>query len=181
MPAPPIVPFAQPERGVLPALALILAADALLANYDCSRPVEALLDEPVHLATAFLLLAAPPVSRSGAFMVGAALGAIGIDGDHVPGEFGWDIISRGTGRPITHSLTTCAALLLLARALPGTARTATIGAACGVLAHFARDIGTGGVPLLWPVSKRRVRVSYGVYMAALLAAGGQIWWRARSR
>lgn len=179
MPVPPIFPSAQPGRDILTAFGLILAADALLANHDFSRPVEALLDEPAHLATAFLLLAALPAPHSFPFMVGAALGAVGIDGDHVPGEFGWNIITRGTGRPVTHSLATCAALLLLARTLSGTARTATVGAACGALAHFARDIGTGGVPLFWPVSKRRVRVPYGVYLAALLAAGGGTWWRAR--
>ncbi len=181
MSAPPLLPLAQPERGTLPALALILAADALLSQYDFARPAEALLDEPAHLATAFLLLAALPVPRVRPFLLGAALGAVGIDGDHLPGEFGWNIITRGTGRPVTHSLATCGALLLLARALPGPARTATVGAACGVLAHFVRDMGTGGVPLLWPVSKRRVRVPYGVYLATLLAAGGGVWWRARAR
>lgn len=181
MPASPPFPFAQPERGVLPALALILAADSLLANHDFSRPVEALLDELAHVATAFLLLypRAAPCSRP--FVLGAALGAIGIDGDHVPGEFGWDIIRRGTGRPVTHSLSTGALVLLLSRALPVPARTVLVGATCGVLAHFFRDLGTGGLPLLWPVSKRRVRVPYAAYLALLGVAGGGVWWRARSR
>jgi len=179
MPASPSFPFAQPERGVLPALALLLVADALLANHDFSRPDEALLDEPAHLATAFLLLAALPVPRSRPFVLGAALGAIGIDSDHVPGEFGWDIITRGTGRPVTHSLATCAAFLLFSRALPAPGRTVIVGAVCGILAHFARDLGTGGLPLLWPVSKRRVRVPYAAYLAILGVAGGGVWWRAR--
>ncbi len=178
MPAPPLISFVQPERSILPALALILSADALLARYDFSRLVEALLDEPAHLATGLLLLAALPAPRSRPFVLGAALGAVAIDADHVPGEFGWNIITRGTGRPVTHSLATCGALLLLSRALPETARAATVGAACGVLAHFVRDLGTGGLPLLWPVSKRRVRVPYGVYLAILFAAGGGAWWRA---
>lgn len=181
MPASPPRPFAQPERGVLPALALILAADILLANHDLSRPVEALLDEPAHLATAFLLLAALPAPRARPFVLGVALGALGIDADHVPGELGFDIITRGTGRPVTHSLATCAALLLLSRALPDPVRAVTAGAASGVLAHFARDLGTGGLPLLWPVSKRRVRIPYAAYLAILGVAGGGVWWRARSR
>jgi len=181
MPAPPIFPFDQPERGILPALALILVADALLSTDDFSRPIDALLDESAHLATAFLLLSVLRAPCSRPFMVGAALGAIAIDGDHVPGEFGWDIVTRGTGRPVTHSLATCGALFLLARALPGTARAATVGAACGVLAHFVRDLGTGGLPLLWPASNRRVRVPYGAYLAALLVAGAGAWRRARSR
>lgn len=181
MPAPPTSPFAQSGRGALPAVALILVADALLANNDLPRPVVALLDELAHLATAFLLLSALSAVGSRPFAVGAGLGAIGIDGDHVPGEFGWDIITRGTGRPVTHSLATYGALLLLACALPGAARTATMGTACGVLAHLVRDLGTGGVPLLWPASKRRVRAPYGAYLATLLGAGGGSWWRARSR
>jgi len=99
----------------------------------------------------------------------------------VPGEFGWDIITRGTARPVTHSLATCAALLLLSRALPAPGRMVIVGAVCGVLAHFVRDLGTGGLPLLWPVSKRCVRVPYATYLAILGVAGGRMWWRARSR
>ena len=181
MPAPPPASFVRPERGIFPALALILVADFLLANYDCPRLVEGLLDEPAHLATAFLLLAALPVPRARPFVVGAALGAVGIDVDHLPGELGWDIITRGTGRPVTHSLATGAALFLLSRALPTPARAVLAGAASGVVAHLARDLGTGGLPLLWPASERRVRVPYGAYLTTLLVAGGGMWWRARSR
>ena len=111
-------------------------------------------------------------------MVGAALGAVGIDVDHLPGELGWDIITRGTGRPVTHSLATGAALFLLSRALPTPARAVLAGAASGVVAHLARDLGTGGLPLLWPASERRVRVPYGAYLTTLLVAGGGMWWRA---
>jgi inner membrane protein len=179
MPAFPPLPSARIEHGVIPALALILAADALLANRDFSRPVEALLDEPAHLATAFLLLSALPAPRSLPFVAGLVLGAVGVDGDHVPGELGLDIITRGTGRPVTHSLPTSAVLLLLSRALSGGGRVGMVGVACGVLAHFVRDIGTGGLPLLWPISKRRVRAPYGVYAAALLVSGGAAWWSAR--
>ena len=187
MPASPLLPFslhssfAHPERGVLPALAFVLAADALLANRDFSRPVEALLDEPAHLATAYLLLATLPGMPAQPFALGVALGAVGIDADHVPGELGSNIITRGTGRPVTHALATSGALLLLSRALPDPARTLIAGAACGVLAHFVRDLGTGGLPLLWPVSKRRVRVPYGVYLATLGVSGGVAWRRARRR
>jgi hypothetical protein len=40
------------------------------------------------------------------------------------------------------------------------------GAAWGMLAHFARDVGVGtGVPLLWPVTRRSFRVPYPVYAA----------------
>ena len=179
LPFAPPYPFAHPERGVLPALALVLVADALLINHDFSRLVEALLDEPAHLATASLLLAALPGTPARPFVLGVALGAVGIDADHVPGELGCNIITRGTGRPVTHALVTSGAIFLLSRVLSDPPRTLFAGAACGVLAHFVRDLGTGGLPLFWPVTKRRVRVPYGAYLTILGVSGGVAWCRAR--
>lgn len=178
MPPSPSTP--QVGTHVLPALALILAADTLLARCACPRPIEALLDESAHLATAFLTLAALPLPRTLPFAGGAALGAILIDADHVPMELGRDFLTRGTERPVPHSLPTFGALLLLSRASPAPVRAVLLGAACGFATHLLRDLGTGGVPLLWPLSKRKVQISYGVYAALLLAARGRVWWRART-
>jgi hypothetical protein len=48
------------------------------------------------------------------------------------------------------------------------------GAASGMAAHYARDLGVGsGVPLLWPATTRSVRVPYAVYAAACIALAGR--------
>ena len=38
------------------------------------------------------------------------------------------------------------------------------GAAWGMVTHFARDLAVGsGVPLLWPLSRRSLRIPYAPY------------------
>lgn len=179
MPPAPACPQLAPLQ--LPALALIVTADLLRAHYDCPRLITALLDESAHLATAFLILAALPLPRTLHFKGGAALGATLIDADHLPMELGRDFLARGTARPVPHSLPTFGVLLLLSRARPEPLRSVLAGAACGFATHLLRDLGTGGVPLLWPLSKRRVHIPYGLYGALMLGCGTRSCWRVRVR
>lgn len=133
----------------------------------------AVLDEPAHLLTAWVLLLVTGLlwRRLAAW---ALVGAVAIDLDHVPLYWGWEDIAPDGGRPFTHSLATVG-VLVAAAAVPKL-RAAGLGLAVGVLLHLVRDLGTGpGVPLWWPFSGESVTVPYEVYaaglsLAALLAA-----------
>ena len=108
-----------------------------------------LLDEPAHLATAAL------IRRDLPFLVGSVLP----DLDHVPYALAPVHPNPGDPRPRTHTLALSAAVALVSPA-----------AAAGTLAHFARDLADGsGVPLLWPLSDRELRVPYPLYAGALAA------------
>lgn len=161
----------RPWWFALPALAFIIVADDLLVRYEPSRVVTGLLDESAHLATASLLVAALPLPRSDPFLLGALAGAVLIDADHLPGEFGWDIITRGSGRPMPHSLPTIGLTLLITTLARGPWRAALSGATCGLLTHLMRDGATGGMPLWWPRDKRRVQIPYAWYFMLLAGAG----------
>ena len=68
------------------------------------------------------------------------------------------------------ALVTVAALLAVAALLPARPRALLGAAAFGVGTHLFRDAGTGGAPLLWPLTARNVSIPYGVYATALSAA-----------
>ena len=171
-----------------------LAALAPLAIFAIDRlptrglapVVLALLDEPAHLATAAVCLAAlrPPVARP--FAMAALLGAVAIDIDHLPALLGTEVLTQGTGRPYSHSLLTIGLLLLGAALLPVRWRPAAAGATFGIATHFLRDLttpvgDTPGLALFWPFSPRGVRAGYGLYAALLIVAAVLALWHARSR
>jgi inner membrane protein len=142
----------------------------VLHRRDSSRLLTGILDESAHLLTASILVAALPLPRDELFLRGALAGAVLIDLDHLPGEFGSAALTRGNGRPLPHSLPTVAVLLACAAPLSTIARPLFLGAAVGVLTHFLRDIATGRLPLRWPHDRRRVTIPYGFYPALLALA-----------
>lgn len=172
MTARPRPPTALRDTRLLAAaFGIVLGADWLIAHRDTERPIQALLDESAHLATALLLAAAarndvPP----SAALLGLACGATLIDADHVPLECGYDLLTRGLCRPFPHSLGTVGALTLASFARAGTARSFLSGAAAGAATHLLRDLASGGVPLLWPFSRRKITLPYGLYVALLASA-----------
>ncbi|HYO35280.1 MAG TPA: metal-dependent hydrolase [Geodermatophilus sp.] len=149
------------------ALGVVLAVDAVLATGQWPVVVVGLLDEPAHLLTAWLVLAALLPDRHGDLLPWALLGAVVIDVDHVP-LYLWGVgTATGSGRPITHSLATVVALLALSRVSRGL-RMPLCGLAVGLLLHLVRDLATGpGVPLLWPLTGTGVLVPYAGYAALL--------------
>ena len=65
-------------------------------------------------------------------------------------------------------------ILDIACLLPRRGRPIGLAAWFGVATHLLRDLATGGVPLWWPVSPRRVAAPYALY-AALLLVGVGLW------
>jgi inner membrane protein len=159
------------------AVALVLAADAVLAETSLPQLAQAPIDEAGHLATACLLLGAlwpqPPRRLVPSFLTAAVV----IDVDHVPFTiFGTSVWTQGVGRPYTHSLLTVLVLVWTAALL----RSPIVSAlAAGVCAHFVRDVSTGpGLALGWPMSDAMVRLPYAFELAVVILLGAIAWARA---
>jgi inner membrane protein len=166
-----VQPAVRTRSAFLPAgaLAAVLLLDLLLATRSRPVPVVALLDEPAHLLTAWLVLAAfsarTTVARAWPWVLA---GAVLLDLDHVPLFLGLDVTATQSGRPVTHSLTTVAALLVAAL-VSRRGRVALAGLAVGAATQLLRDLATGpGVPLLWPALSADVRLPYAAYLAVLV-------------
>jgi len=158
----------QPALPVL-CLVVVLGLDAVAGSRSWPVPLAALLDEPAHLMTAWIVLAAAGSQRVRRVAGWALLGAVAIDLDHVLLYLGWWHVAPDGGRPFTHSLATV--VVLLATAAAPAVRIPALGLAVGVVLHLFRDLGTGpGVPLWWPLSGHSVTIPYRAYVAVLTLA-----------
>jgi hypothetical protein len=172
------------KRGV--SLALIVAivtVDHTILWHVTSFVPRALIDEPCAVATALVVLGAmtrfrgaPPDPKFGWSMLAWS---VLIDVDHLPLEFGSPVLTEGTPRPYFHALWVVAVLIVAAvvtrrwskrAGKPACAATASLlaGAACGISAHFLRDVATAPMSPWWPVTKAAVQVPYWWYVLALL-------------
>lgn len=161
----PAVPAWAVGGGAALALLAIAGIDRLLLTH-LSLPVAAGLDEPAHVGTAGLLLAAlPRVPLRGAAV---ALGAtVAIDVDHLPALLGWHGLALAGERPLTHALWVPLFLLAASRLLIGRGRAVLRWATLGVAIHLVRDAATGGIPAFWPVTADPVRAPHAAYLIAL--------------
>jgi inner membrane protein len=163
------------QRARLPLLGLVGVGvlDLVRHSREWPVPVSGALDEPAHLITAGLLLAAVPRRPLPRLATWALVGSVAIDVDHLPLYAGALPSAVPGGRPVTHSLPTAAVLAVGAALGRGRVRTALGGLALGVCLHFLRDFSTGatGVPLFWPADRRsNVRLPYPLYSGALAGA-----------
>lgn len=160
------------RRLAIVEVAAIFVADTVLRRDELPVVVAAGLDEPAHLATAALLLAAAPAPVSPCFMSAALVGSVAIDLDHLPELLGRS--EPSDHRPATHSALTVALLASLTLTLPVRWRTGLSGLATGVTLHLLRDLATGGAPLAVPLSRRVVHLPYVLYAAMLVGATARI-------
>lgn len=151
------------ERGAAAAVAVIAAADLLLPRVR-SRAVIALLDEPAHVATTWLIATAVAPGHRAPALAASAL----LDADHVPSELGSDVLRRGAARPYGHTGLALAAAALLSP-----------GAALGVATHLLRDLAVApGVSLLWPLRGDVHTLPAPAYYAIVAGAAGTVLRRA---
>lgn len=140
------------QLAALGCLATIAVADYVIHRRRPRWIVVGMFDHPAHVATALLLRRNPTPS----YLAGSLLP----DLDHIPLALRVVHPNPDDPRPVTHCLLTVAPVALLNRE-----------AAMGMLAHFVRDLGVGtGTPLLWPLSRRPVRVPYAAYAVLVLAS-----------
>lgn len=147
----------------LGCLATVAGADLALRRRKPPWILVGLFDHPAHLATAGLILLNVP-RRSRRWTLSFLAGALLPDVDHVPLALRTERPKVGDPRPVSHCLLAVAPVAAMA----GASQSDRLhGAACGMIAHFARDLGVGtGVPLLWPATGRSLRVPYPAYLAA---------------
>lgn len=173
----------QAKSGRLWALAAagaalsILTGDHLVAGRELSTLASAAWDEPAHALTAFVLLGVFGLPYLKKFWVAVLSGSVLFDVDHLPAELGFRVLTRGTDRPYSHSLTTVILMLLLASVLARPAKGQALALAVAFVAHLFRDLAEGAsVPLLWPLTSHGFRLDYRVY-AAVLITGAAFWLR----
>lgn len=170
--------------GLWPPLA-ILTILFIDKAFDWSRHgllSAAIADATAHLLTALLLLVAIPRRMPPYFIIGALSAALLIDLDHLPLVLGFDLLTRQTGRPVTHAIWTIALTFILAVATRNRVRFVLFGVSYGLIAHFARDLAStsAGVPLLWPVITHGFTIPFGAHVALLLACWAAFVWQSRS-
>jgi inner membrane protein len=158
---------------------MVLVLDAALRARSWPLLVEALLDEPAHLLTAWLVLWGLCGRRLRDLWPWALAASVLIDVDHVPLYLWPDVVSSDGGRPITHCLLV-ALLAAAAGAASPRVRTPAWGVAVGLLLHLFRDLFSApGVPLFWPVDASGVRLPYALYAAVLGVLVAVAWLRSR--
>ncbi|HEY5785616.1 MAG TPA: metal-dependent hydrolase [Microlunatus sp.] len=157
-------------RVVAPAIAvaLVMALDQTASSLATQAiPVEAALDEPAHLLTAVLVLAALPPGATRGRWPAALVACVAIDLDHIPLYLFGEVFSAD-GRPPTHSLMTVL-VAAAAGAIFAGLRRPLLGVALGFGLHLVRDLATGpGVALLWPIWGEAVLVPYRWYQGTLV-------------
>lgn len=163
----------------------VLLLDALIPRVT-SYALFAAGDELAHLLTTAIGVLALAAAARGrlplAFAVGAVLGGNLIDADHLPLMLGNDILTEGTPRPYSHSLTFVLVLLVLGRLSQRWVAAALYGAAFGLAGHLLRDLGTGSVALFWPVTNHGFEIPYLAYAVVLaMGAGAATVLRRRAR
>ena len=150
----------------LGCLAAIAGADYVIKRRRPRWILVGPFDHTAHLATAALILANLP-RRSHDWSAGFMGGSLLPDVDHIPLALRAVHPSADDPRPVSHCLLAIAPVAVAAAAKRS---EPLAGAAAGMLAHFARDLGVGtGVTLLWPATRYSVRVPYPVYLGACLA------------
>jgi inner membrane protein len=161
----------------------IVPIDRLTSFETFGFASRALVDEPCHLATAVIALGAlvrwhgriPPPAFTAAMLAASVL----IDLDHLPAQFGTEVLVMSTPRPCTHALWVVVLLSVVAlaawyrsrRTAAGRAAALAVvsaGAAAGVAVHFLRDVATAPISLWWPVTDAGLQVPYWWYAAAML-------------
>lgn len=160
------------------AISFVLLVDLLwgLIEGSTGAITYGFFDEPAHLATCVIALAALALATRATlprrFVVAAVIGSVAIDIDHIPGYLGSHILTGSLPRPYSHS----AAIVLLLLAFSFVQRRVDmrqvwLGLAFGVSTHLFRDLATGpGVSLLWPLYDGAVRLPYAIYAGALTVA-----------
>lgn len=145
------------HRWVPPlAVGLILFVDRRIWTEDIRLPIKAVADESAHIATTLCLLSLLRPKRPRDFFAGAMVGSVALDVDHLPL---YAMYEKPSARPVSHSLVTVALVAGLAARSTGRRRGFLQGVSFGLASHLLRDVLTGGAPLFWPVSGRKVMIS----------------------
>ena len=159
--------------GMLVATVVFVLADVGDQLAGRSRLLAGSFDETAHVLTTLLVLWAFSGRFFDRLLVPALIASVAIDLDHLPGQLGYDWLTKGTPRPYTHSLLSIVVVLLAALCWKHR-RDLWFGIALGLAIHFWRDMAEpgSGVALMWPFSDASWSLSHVSYLFVMALAIG---------
>jgi membrane-bound metal-dependent hydrolase YbcI (DUF457 family) len=131
--------------------------------------VHGILDEVGHLLTALMIAMGIKALRFPVPVSSILIGGVLLDVGHIMLQLDFTEPIEGSSRNGTHSVF---ALILLACIGFFDQRRANVwlGVTLGALSHLWRDMGTGNVPLVWPLLENVDGTTFTRYMIGLLGA-----------
>jgi membrane-bound metal-dependent hydrolase YbcI (DUF457 family) len=151
------------------AVAVCVAGLLILRQLEPANETLALhgfYDELGHLLTALVAAIGIRALRLPVPMWSVLLGGMVLDLGHVPQILGYIGSVEGSSRNGAHSLGVVAVLACLGF-LDRRRANVYLGIAIGEVSHLWRDMGTGTVALMWPVSETVYGTLYSRYIAVL--------------
>ena len=133
---------------------------------DESLALHGVYDELGHLLTALVAAIGVRSLRLPVPVWSILVGGLVLDLGHVPGVLGYVNALEGSSRNGSHSLSVVVLLACLGF-LDRRHAHIWLGVAIGATSHLWRDMGTGTVPLLWPVRDTVYGTLFSRYVAVL--------------
>jgi membrane-bound metal-dependent hydrolase YbcI (DUF457 family) len=130
--------------------------------------IHGLYDEAGHLLTALVLAVGLRALQLPIPIWSVLAGGILLDVGHILIQLDFSEPITGSSRNGTHSLV-IVAVVACAGFIDQRRANLWLGFALGALSHLWRDMGTGSVPLLWPISDQVWATSFTRYLLGLLA------------
>lgn len=152
--------------AAISACLLAIVAIRILEPADKTLLVHGVYDELGHLLTALVAAIGVRALRLPVPLWSVLLGGVVLDLGHVLQMLGYVNALEGSTRSGSHSI---AVVVLLACLGFLDRRRANIwlGIAIGAISHLWRDMGTGTVPLMWPITETVYGTLYTRYLAGL--------------
>lgn len=151
------------------AIGVCVGALLLLPRLEpdhASLTIHGLYDELGHLVTALVAAIGIRSLRLPVPIWAVLLGGLVLDMGHVMSIMGYVNALEGSSRNGSHSLAVVALLACLGFLDRRRANT-WLGIAIGAVSHLWRDMGTGTVALMWPLTETVYGTSYSRYLAVL--------------
>lgn len=153
----------------LTAIAVLIVVLWLLERYEppgASLELHGAMDMTGHVITALIAAIGVRALRLPVPMWTIMLGGTVLDLGHAPGFFGYANALEGSTRNGSHSLFVVA-LLAVIGFIDRRHANAWLGLAMGATSHLWRDMGTGTVALMWPITETVYGTLFTRYLAVL--------------
>lgn len=153
----------------LSAIAVLIVALGALERYEpasASLELHGAMDLAGHLITALIAAIGVRALRLPVPIWTIMLGGTVLDLGHVLGFFGYANALEGSTRNGSHSLFVVA-LLAIIGFVDRRHANAWLGVAMGATSHLWRDMGTGTVALMWPITETVYGTLFTRYLAVL--------------
>lgn len=153
----------------LSAIAILIVALWMLEHSEpatATLELHGAMDVTGHIITALIAAIGVRALRLPVPLWTILLGGTVLDLGHVPGFFGYVNALEGSTRNGSHSLFVVALLALVG--FPDRRHAnAWLGLAMGATSHLWRDMGTGTVALMWPITETVYGTLFTRYLAVL--------------